>query len=184
MVLRRINWFLPLCLSLELINRTNCSHRGRAGIAVSAASVLSLRRKRSRGLFRGQQSPGGNRNDHRDGRWEAKDHFSLQKREGETQASLLFQLGSASVTEVGADSACSSSKLGNISRDECFARGGENEECMWLRLEDRNLCLPCKTKKSGIPLPCPPISSVFAMKKVQDCQMQCDHQQVTQLETP
>jgi len=47
---------------------------------------------------------------------------------------------------------------------------------MFLELDGEDRCLPCDLE--GSPQPCPPVDSVYAMKKVKRCTMQCAHQQV------
>lgn len=70
------------------------------------------------------------------------------------------------------DSECSDSP--GVSKDACLTK--PSGKCMWLELEDKNLCLPCEW--SGINMPCVPHGAIFAGKKVTQCEMQCAHQQV------
>lgn len=81
----------------------------------------------------------------------------------------LVMLQTASTSQ--ADSPCSDSA--SVTKDTCLTKSAK---CMWLQLEDKNLCLPCEW--SGINLPCVPFGAIFAGKKVQQCEMQCPHQQV------
>lgn len=69
------------------------------------------------------------------------------------------------------DSECSAPP--DVTKDACLTKSAN---CMWLNLEDKNLCLPCEW--SGINLPCVPYGAVFAGKKVNECEMKCAHQQV------
>merc|ERR1719247_1736060 len=69
------------------------------------------------------------------------------------------------------DSPCSDAPT--VTKDKCLTKSAS---CMWLNLEDKNLCLPCEW--SGINLPCVPFGAVFAGKKVKECEMKCAHQQV------
>lgn len=81
----------------------------------------------------------------------------------------LVMLETSMTTRV--DSECSDGP--SVSKDACLTK---STKCMWLELEDKNLCLPCEW--SGINLPCVPHGAVFAGKKVQACEMQCAHQQI------
>eukprot|EP00397_Hematodinium_sp_SG-2012_P048435 GEMP01055484.1.p1 GENE.GEMP01055484.1~~GEMP01055484.1.p1 ORF type:complete len:332 (+),score=81.85 GEMP01055484.1:218-1213(+) len=74
------------------------------------------------------------------------------------------------------DSHCSD--IATVSRDTCLHKDG----CMWLELDSKNLCLPCSYK--GIDIPCAPIGSVFAMKKVSQCEMNCSHQKLITKDSP
>jgi len=78
-----------------------------------------------------------------------------------------------------ADSPCSGPPT--IDRDTCI--GKTSADCMWIETDSKNLCLPCKLG-DATPIPCPPIDSVFAMKKVKDCQMKCSHQLVITKDSP
>lgn len=69
------------------------------------------------------------------------------------------------------DSPCSDTE--DVSRERCLSKAAK---CMFLELESKNLCLPCEF--GGVNIPCAPIGSVFAMKKVKNCEMVCSHQQV------
>jgi hypothetical protein len=74
--------------------------------------------------------------------------------------------------QVSKDSPCSDTK--DVSRDTCLSK--TEAQCMWLNMESMNLCLPCDW--DGVPIPCAPIGSLFAMKKVKHCEMKCAHQHV------
>jgi len=60
----------------------------------------------------------------------------------------------------------------HVDKTSCLSDKG----CMFLELEGENRCLPCELEDS--PNPCPPVDSVYAMKKVKRCTMQCGHQAV------
>lgn len=69
------------------------------------------------------------------------------------------------------DSECSDAPT--VSKDACLTKSAN---CMWLELEDKNLCLPCEW--GGINLPCVPHDAIFAGKKTKQCEMKCAHQQI------
>lgn len=88
-------------------------------------------------------------------------------------ATAAMDAGTAlALLEQNQDSPCTSGPY--VTKDDCL--GKTSAKCMWLELDSKNLCLPCEF--GDIPLPCAPIGSVFAMKKVKNCYMKCDHQQV------
>lgn len=74
--------------------------------------------------------------------------------------------------EQAKDSTCTSGPT--VTKDQCLS--GAKGACMFMELEGKNLCLPCKF--GGVPLPCAPIGSLYNGDKVKYCQMTCDHQQV------
>lgn len=69
------------------------------------------------------------------------------------------------------DSPCSDHA--SVSKHTCLTKSAN---CMWMELEGKNLCLPCEL--GGVNLPCAPMGSIFAQKKVKQCEMKCAHQQV------
>eukprot|EP00931_Biecheleriopsis_adriatica_P093410 TRINITY_DN67163_c0_g1_i1.p1 TRINITY_DN67163_c0_g1~~TRINITY_DN67163_c0_g1_i1.p1 ORF type:complete len:373 (-),score=76.14 TRINITY_DN67163_c0_g1_i1:36-1154(-) len=70
----------------------------------------------------------------------------------------------------GQDSECSSGP--SVDRDTCLGKG----KCMFLELDQRNLCAPCEW--AGAPVPCVPAGAAYPQGRVKDCQMSCEHQQV------
>jgi len=70
-----------------------------------------------------------------------------------------------------ADSPCSDSP--SVSKDTCLTKSAK---CLWMELEGKNLCMPCAW--GGVNIPCAPVGSLFAHKKVRQCEMKCAHQQV------
>jgi len=71
----------------------------------------------------------------------------------------------------GKDDQCSGAA--DITREACFAK---SKPCMWLSLEDKNLCLPCEW--SEIHMPCPPAGAIFGKSIVYQCDMTCPHREV------
>lgn len=82
----------------------------------------------------------------------------------------LVMLETASSTVL--DSPCSDGP--HVTKDACLTKAAGN--CMWLEMSDHNACLPCEWE--GINLPCVPHGAVFAGKTVNQCEMQCAHQQI------
>jgi len=70
------------------------------------------------------------------------------------------------------DSPCSDKP--DVTEGQCLSKTAAS--CMWLELEDGNLCLPCNFH--GVDIPCAPMGSVFAMRKVKQCNMKCAHQEI------
>jgi len=68
------------------------------------------------------------------------------------------------------DSECSDSE--SVTKDTCLTKSAK---CMWMELDNKNLCLPCVW--SGINLPCVPFGAAFGGHTVKQCEMQCSHQQ-------
>jgi len=69
------------------------------------------------------------------------------------------------------DSECSDSE--SVTKDTCLTKSAK---CMWMELDNKNLCLPCVW--SGINLPCVPFGASFGGHTVKQCEMQCSHQQL------
>jgi len=69
------------------------------------------------------------------------------------------------------DTECSDSPT--VSKEACLSK---SSLCMWLALEDSNLCMPCEW--SGVHVPCPPNGAIFGNKQVYQCDMKCPHQEV------
>lgn len=103
----------------------------------------------------------------------------LSKRAEKSGASALLTSESKALlmSAMSADSKCTAN---SGDRDSCLDTAGA--ECMFLELDSKNLCLPCQLKST--PIPCPPINSVFAMKKVKSCEMKCAHQNLITKDSP
>merc|ERR1719313_678279 len=76
------------------------------------------------------------------------------------------------------DSPCSDKP--SVTKEQCLSK--KAADCMWLQLEDGNLCLPCNFH--GVDIPCAPMGSVFAMRKVKQCEMKCGHQEIVTKVSP
>jgi len=63
----------------------------------------------------------------------------------------------------------------SITKDQCL---GKAADCMFIETDAKNICLPCKL--GAVDIPCVPVGSIYAMKKVTDCQMKCGHQSILQ----
>lgn len=74
-------------------------------------------------------------------------------------------------TATSLDSPCSDGPT--VTKDACLTK---EAKCMWLETTEKNLCVPCEW--SGINIPCVPFNSIYAGKKVKQCEMKCAHQQV------
>lgn len=68
------------------------------------------------------------------------------------------------------DSECSAG--GEVTKDTCFGKG----KCMFMELEQRNLCLPCEW--GGAPIPCFVQGASIPQGTVQNCEMTCSHNNV------
>lgn len=69
------------------------------------------------------------------------------------------------------DSGCSDGPV--VSESTCL---GKKDKCMFLELDERNLCLPCEW--AGQALPCAPEGAIYPQGKVKTCKMACAHKEV------